>query len=107
MEKKDPAGGDKKWTKSQQIEPHIEHVVREKPASKEDANDWAQLLSNVGWYRAEAGMYGVAEQVDRQALGIREKVLGLEHPSTLPSVSILALLMQFQGKYEEAERMNR
>jgi tetratricopeptide (TPR) repeat protein len=35
------------------------------------------------------------------------KALGIEYPSTLTSVSNLALLLQNQGKYEEAETMNR
>ncbi|KAJ9660117.1 hypothetical protein H2201_007024 [Coniosporium apollinis] len=37
----------------------------------------------------------------------REEVLGKEHPSTLASVNNLAGVLQDQGKYEEAEEMNR
>jgi len=36
-----------------------------------------------------------------------EKVLGVEHPSTLTSVSNLALVFRYQRKYEAAEEMNR
>jgi len=36
-----------------------------------------------------------------------KKVLGVEHPDTLTSVSNLASLLQHQGKYEAAEEMNR
>jgi tetratricopeptide (TPR) repeat protein len=31
----------------------------------------------------------------------------MEHPDTLTSVSNLALILQYQGKYEAAEEMNR
>ncbi|KAL9577476.1 MAG: hypothetical protein Q9203_007445, partial [Teloschistes exilis] len=55
----------------------------------------------------EQGSYDNAEQMDRQALESREKVLGKEHPDTLTSVSNLALVLQYQGKYDEAEKMNR
>ena len=107
MAREYPAGMYENWSKCQQLDPHVEHVIRKKPTDEEDAKNWAQLLSNVGWYKAEAGMYEVAEQVDRQALGGREKVLGPEHPDTLTSVGNLAVVLWRQGKYEEAERMNR
>jgi len=39
--------------------------------------------------------------MNRQALDTsRDRVLGLEHPDTLMSVSDLALVLQDQGKYE-------
>jgi Tfp pilus assembly protein PilF len=37
----------------------------------------------------------------------REKALGKDHPNTLTSVSNLAGVLQYQGKYEAAEEMNR
>ena len=43
----------------------------------------------------------------RQTLELREKVLGLEHPSTLDSMNNLALVLDSQGKYEEAETIRR
>jgi tetratricopeptide (TPR) repeat protein len=42
-----------------------------------------------------------------QALERREKELGKLHPDTLTSVSNLALVLQDQGKYDEAEKMYR
>ncbi|KAK1838138.1 TPR domain protein (kinesin light chain) [Colletotrichum chrysophilum] len=45
--------------------------------------------------------------MNRQALDGCEKVLGKEHPNTLTSVNNLASVLQYQGKYEEAEQMNR
>jgi hypothetical protein len=42
----------------------------------------------------------------RRALEGREKALGLEHPNTLISVSYLGLVLEQQGKYEEAEAMH-
>ena len=43
----------------------------------------------------------------RQTLATREKVLGREHPDTLTSMNNLALVLNRQGKYEEAEAMHR
>jgi hypothetical protein len=45
--------------------------------------------------------------MNRQTLARREKVLGVEHPHMLTSMSNLALVLYRQGKYEEAESMNR
>jgi hypothetical protein len=43
----------------------------------------------------------------RQTLVRMEKVLGHEHPSTLGSMSNLAIVLDRQGKYEEAEARRR
>ncbi|KAK5214567.1 hypothetical protein LTR72_012261 [Exophiala xenobiotica] len=51
--------------------------------------------------------YGEAEEMHRQTLDLREKVLGEEHQSTLGSMNNLALVLRQQGKYEEAEQMHR
>ena len=52
-------------------------------------------------------MYEKAEVMNRRALASREKVLGMEHPATLTSVSNLVLALKGQGKYREAETINR
>jgi hypothetical protein len=43
----------------------------------------------------------------RQTLQLREKVLGKKHPYTLHSMNNLALVLQTQGKYDEAEKLHR
>ena len=45
--------------------------------------------------------------MQRQALGLSEKVLGKEHPSTLTSMNNLTLVLKDQGKFEEAEATQR
>jgi tetratricopeptide (TPR) repeat protein len=42
-----------------------------------------------------------------QTLALKETVLGREHPDTLASMNNLAQVLVRQGKYEEAEAMNR
>ena len=34
-------------------------------------------------------------------------MLGVEHPDTLIRVNNLAMVLQYQGKYEESEKMNQ
>jgi hypothetical protein len=45
--------------------------------------------------------------MNRRALAEREKVLGVDHLSTLTSVNNLTFALQHQGKYEAAEEMHR
>ena len=49
------------------------------------------------------GRYGEAEPLYKEALQVREKVLGKEHPDTLTSMNNLAALYESQGRYGEAE----
>ena len=49
------------------------------------------------------GRYSEAEPLFRDALEIREKQLGPEHPDVASSLNNLAGLLQVQGKYAEAE----
>lgn len=50
---------------------------------------------------------GEAEQLFRQSVQQREKVLGTEHEGTLSSKHGLALTLHHQQKYEEAEQLLR
>ena len=43
----------------------------------------------------------------QQTLQLREKVLGQEHPDTLGSMNNLAIVLDSQGKYEEAKKMHQ
>ena len=43
----------------------------------------------------------------QQELGLCKRVLGKEHPDTLTSISNLAIALDNQGKYSEAEEIHR
>ena len=44
---------------------------------------------------------------DRQTLGLRQMVLGKEHPSITRGKNDLARVLRGQGKYKQAEEMHR
>jgi tetratricopeptide (TPR) repeat protein len=50
--------------------------------------------------------YTEAEQMYQQELKMCQKVLGQEHLSTLSSMNNLALVLDRQGRYTEAEQMH-
>jgi tetratricopeptide (TPR) repeat protein len=55
----------------------------------------------------DLGKYRESEEMNRQALEGRERVLRNNHPDTLISIRGLASVLQYQEKYEEAEKMYR
>jgi tetratricopeptide (TPR) repeat protein len=61
------------------------------------------LLNNAGGYLHDRAQHAQTESLYRQALAIREKVEGVEHPDTAISLNNMASLLSDQGKYAEAE----
>src|SRR5205085_4295290 len=65
--------------------------------------DIASTLNDLGTLYFMQGKYPQSEPLLRQALAIREQVLGSEHPDTATSFHNLAELYRKQGKYSNAE----
>jgi CHAT domain-containing protein len=63
----------------------------------------AQKLNQQAIELYQQGKYAEAIPLLQQALEIRKKVLGLEHPHTATSLNNLAFLYQAQGNYSAAE----
>jgi tetratricopeptide (TPR) repeat protein len=53
------------------------------------------------------GRYAEAEPLYKEALAIKAKVLGKEHPSYATSCNNLAELYESQGRYAEAELLRK
>jgi tetratricopeptide (TPR) repeat protein len=83
-------------------------AVRAAHLELEDAWDAARRsASNLATVLRDQGKYEAAEEMQRRALELDRKVLGLEHPTTLLSMNNLAGVLGDQGKYEAAEEMRR
>ena len=67
----------------------------------------ATLLRNTGYYLHQRAQYSEAESFYNQALAIREKTCGPEHPDTAESLSKLAWLCKDQAKYTQAEPLEQ
>jgi tetratricopeptide (TPR) repeat protein len=65
--------------------------------------DNPQYLNALGNLQHTLGLYSEAQPHLEQALKIREKNLGPDHPDVATSLNNLALLYDDQGKYAEAE----
>jgi tetratricopeptide (TPR) repeat protein len=71
------------------------------------AERFSYVLNEVASFHLDAGVYEPAEPLYRQALEVRERVLGGEHPDTLVSVNNLAHVLYREGDYEGAEPLYR
>jgi tetratricopeptide (TPR) repeat protein len=75
-----------------QVIPHARELARY-PATTAEAD----LLGWVGRYDYARGDYPAAEQVFRQVLDVRRRLLGAEHPDTLGSMNNLAMTLVALG----------
>jgi len=64
------------------------------------------LLYQTAGYLQRSARYDQAETLHQQALGIRKKVLGPEHPDTVDSLTMLAWIYYAEGKYSQAKQFS-
>ncbi|KAI0123363.1 kinesin light chain 1 [Xylariales sp. AK1849] len=86
--------------------PHAEAVLSASQGNH-DPEATAFLFHVVGSSNEELGRDSRAEQMYRQALKLRQGVLGLKHPNTLASMGNLAHMLGILGKSEESEQISR
>ncbi|MBV8808221.1 MAG: serine/threonine protein kinase, partial [Acidobacteriaceae bacterium] len=63
----------------------------------------ASIRQTIGGTYLDLGLYSEAERQLEQALNLRQRILGREHPDTLRTMLRLAWLYQLQGHYSQAE----
>ena len=78
--------------------------VRDQPAESKDRLAAASVLANS---LGDQGKHAEAEQMERELIDVRRRVLGPEHPKTLNTMNNLACSLSGQGKHAEAEQMFR
>ena len=105
MAKAFPSGEYKTWIDCQVLLPHSKEVMSYVSSDEDEVLNRATVAGNTAWYLYLRGEYAAAEEISRDALDGREKVLGLEHPSMLISISKFSLVLESLGKYEEMEVM--
>ncbi|MBC7822487.1 MAG: tetratricopeptide repeat protein [Candidatus Parcubacteria bacterium] len=72
-------------------------------AGSDQEEDFANSLSWLAYLYESQGRYPEAEPLYLQALEIRQRQLGNDHPSVATSLNNLASLYESQGRYPEAE----
>src|SRR6185503_6604621 len=78
-------------------------ILETNPAS--DDEKIASVYHNLADLEYARGRYSKGEPFARRAALIRMKALGPEHPDLARDLSMLASLLQAQGKFKEAEKL--
>ena len=100
-----PNDGDnpQSWPLCAQLSPHL-RAARAEGMSTEP--NWSILLSRAGSYFWGRGFFVEAASLVQDALSIREKTLGPEHPDTAKSLDDLGLLLQLQDDLVQARPLS-
>ena len=107
MVEKFPSGHYGTWQECESLFLHAKSVTKHDYIHKAVLLQRAKLLENMARYDKSQGRFEAAYVQWKDVLQIRESKLGKKHPSTLITISNLALVLNSQGKYAEAETMNR
>lgn len=95
------------WATCEILSPHAHAVLCCTFELESCILQYAKLLNNLGRYEHAQGLYEAAHKNILKAFEERERILGMEHPDTLTSLSDLAAIFEQQGKYAAAEKMER
>ena len=77
------------------------------PGLSKDPELQAQMMLTMGNVYEKLGLYPQAQSLVTQAVDIRRRVLGPEHPDTLRTMASLGVNYIDQGRYAEAEKILR
>jgi tetratricopeptide (TPR) repeat protein len=95
------------WSQCDRLLPHALACARLLNSYDLEFAEGGRLLNQVGYYLAERAEYAQAEPLYRQALAIREKVEGRDHPKTAQTLNNLSDLYRKQGRFAEAEPLQQ
>lgn len=82
------------WPVCERLLPHAKACAAHVEQWRLEGREATRLLNRVGLYLQGRARYGEAEPLYRQALAIREKALGREHPDVATSQNNLASLLE-------------
>jgi tetratricopeptide (TPR) repeat protein len=102
-----PIGDYENWTQCEQLSPHAYTVLQYPSESEEDILQRARLLHNMARYNDTQGRYPLAHSQFSEALNMRKKLLGPEHPDTLVTASFFGEVLFHEAKYKEGEEVMR
>ncbi len=90
------------WLLCEQLLPHARACVTHLADYNLEILEATRLLNDLGLYLDRRHQYAEAEATHKQALSIRERLLGSENPHTALSLNNLALTYGHQGRFKEA-----
>jgi len=95
------------WPQWEALTPHFAYLLTEITSHPGVAGDVTGVAHIAAQYLGARGRYHEAEQLFRQVLVVRERVLGNADPDTLATRNEVAWMLAEQGRFEEAEELYR
>jgi tetratricopeptide (TPR) repeat protein len=101
-----PPGSYVNWKVCEDYLPHAYVALsHEDSFSAAETITRSSLLHNTALFMLYRGQWNKAEELQVQAVAMRRRILGEEHPDTLTSMANLASAYRNQGRWTEAERL--
>jgi tetratricopeptide (TPR) repeat protein len=94
------------WGHCERLQPSARVASELIRAYKLDSHPAGRLLGQAGLCALERGDYVEARFLEEQALEIRERILGVEHPATLISRNNLAAALRYEGDLAGSRRLH-
>jgi tetratricopeptide (TPR) repeat protein len=102
-----PPGERENWDRCEVYLPQVQMVLESNDGSEAGAEFKADLLHNASSYFRVKGYHGRAEQVGREAVEMRQKLLGSSHPDTILSLTSLSRIHMEQGRLDDAIKVQQ
>jgi tetratricopeptide (TPR) repeat protein len=93
------------WPLCAKLTPHVLALRDARAGITSEIADWPDLLDRAGTYLFRHGAFSQVTDLSRDALVIREKALGPEHPTTVRSLGMLATALSGQGDLASAQAL--
>jgi tetratricopeptide (TPR) repeat protein len=93
------------WPLCAQLTPHLLALRDARAGITSEIADWPDLLDRAGYYLFRHAAFSQATDLARDALVIREKWLGPEHPTTVRSLGMVATDLLGQGDFAAAQAL--
>jgi tetratricopeptide (TPR) repeat protein len=90
------------WGDCERLVPYVEFLQEFFTAREKDRDDVAWLFNQSGYYFDIRGLYHSALPLFKEALEIRRRILGNDHPNTAGSINNMAILCKNMGDYNSA-----
>ena len=102
-----PEAGSGAGENQQYYLPHVQECAALITQYNLHSQEAARLLFRAGSFLYFHGFHSQSQALHQQALAIREKTLGPEHPGVAESFNALAMLARNQGDYKQAEALHQ
>lgn len=92
------------WAICRDLFAHVQVALDYRP-NDDTLKDWATLCYKGGCYAYDQGNYNIAEEMANKSKKSRERQYGKDDNSTLHSISLLASILFYQDRWDEAEAL--